>query len=104
MTSVDSLYCIKKDSFFLWYLGRTEASNPMAQLDCPQFPYFSVGFSRLVRFDGAAAVLRERDLGRLSKLPRGGERQIALAFTNQDGGNSIEAYQSRESHGKIGGL
>ena len=37
-------------------------------------PYFSVGFSRLVRFDGAAAILvckSERDLGRVSKLPRG---------------------------------
>ena len=30
--------------------------------------------------------------------------EIALAFTNQDGGSSIEAYQSRESHGNIGGL
>ena len=28
--------------------------------------------------------------------------QIALAFTNQDGDSSIEAYQSRESHRKIG--
>ena len=107
-------------------------------LDCSQSPYFSVGFSRLVRFDGAAAILvckSERDLGRVSKLPWGGERsweaagkiffrcpsltqltptpaplgsldtpQIALAFANQDGGSSIEAYQSRESHGKIGGL
>ena len=46
-------------------------------LDCSQSPYFSVGFSRPVRFDGAAAILVckiERDLGRVSKLPRGGER------------------------------
>ena len=46
-------------------------------LDCSQPLYFSVGFSRLVRFDGAAVVLvckSERDLGRVSKLPRGGER------------------------------
>ena len=46
-------------------------------VDCSQSPYFSVGFSRLVRFDGAAAILvckSERDLGRVSKLPRGGER------------------------------
>ena len=45
-------------------------------LDCSQSPYFSVGFSRPVCFDGAAAILvckSERDLGRLSKLPRGGE-------------------------------
>ena len=49
-------------------------------IDCPQSAYFSVGFSRLVRFDGAAAILvckSERDLGRVSKLPRGGERQLA---------------------------
>ena len=84
------------------------------KLDCSQSPYFSVG----VRFDGTAAILvckSERDLGRVSKLPRGagvgvsivGDRhspQIALDFTNQDGGSSIEAYRSRESHGKIGGL
>ena len=43
-------------------------------LDCSQSPYFSVGFSRPVRFDGIAAILvckSERDLGRVSKLPRG---------------------------------
>ena len=46
-------------------------------LDCSQSPYFSVGFSRPVGFDGAAAILvckSKRDLGRVSKLPRGGER------------------------------
>ena len=46
-------------------------------LDCSQSPNFSVGFSRPVRFDGAAAILvfkSEYDLGRVSKLPRGGER------------------------------
>ena len=43
-------------------------------VDCSQSPYFSVGFSRPVRFDGIAAILvckSERDLGRVSKLPRG---------------------------------
>ena len=35
-------------------------------LDCSQPPYFSVGFSRPVRF-----VISERDLGSVSKLPRG---------------------------------
>ena len=43
-------------------------------IDCSQSPYFSVGFSRLIRFDGAATILvckSERDLGRVSKLPRG---------------------------------
>ena len=40
-------------------------------LDCSQSPCFSVGFSRLVGFDGAVAILREHDLGRLFKLPRG---------------------------------
>ena len=57
-------------------------------LDCSQSPYFSVEFSRPVRFDGAATILvckSERDLGRVSKLPRGGER-------------------SWEAAGKIGGL
>ena len=74
-----------------------------------------MGFSRPVRFDGIAVILvckSERDLGRVSKLPRGagvgvsivGEGKIALPITNQDGGGSIEAYRSRESHGKIGGL
>ena len=40
------------------------------QVDCSQSPYFSVGFSRLVRFDGSAVILvckGERD----PKLPRG---------------------------------
>ena len=52
------------------------------KLDCSQSPYFSVGFSRPVRFDGAAAILvckSERDLGRVSKLPRGGERSWEAA-------------------------
>ena len=43
-------------------------------LDCSQSPYFSVGFSRPVFFDGAATILvckSERDLGRVSKLPGG---------------------------------
>ena len=45
-------------------------------LDCSQSPSFSVGLSRLVRFDGAVAILvckSERHLGRVSKLPRGAE-------------------------------
>ena len=43
-------------------------------IDCSQSPYFFVGFSRPVRFYGTAAILvckSERDLGRVSKLPRG---------------------------------
>ena len=51
-------------------------------VDCSQSPYFSVGFSRPVRFDGAAAILickSERDLGRVSKLPKGGERSWEAA-------------------------
>ena len=39
--------------------------------------YFSVGFLRLVCLDGAAAIVvckSERDLGRVSKLLRGGEQ------------------------------
>ena len=43
-------------------------------IDCSQSPYFSVGFSRPVRFGGTSAILvckSERDLGRVSKLPRG---------------------------------
>ena len=45
-------------------------------VDCSQCPYISVGFSRPVCFDGAAAILvckSERDLGRVSKLPRSWE-------------------------------
>ena len=41
-----------------------------------------MGFSRPVCFDGAAAILvckSERDLGRLSKLPRGGEWSLEAA-------------------------
>ena len=37
-------------------------------------PYFSVGFSRLVHFDRTPVILvckGERNLGRVSKLPRG---------------------------------
>ena len=44
------------------------------EVDCSQSPYFFVGFSRPVRFYGTAAILVckiERDLGRVSKLPRG---------------------------------
>ena len=91
--------------------------------------------SGTLRCTGAVAILvckSERNLGRVSKLPRGagvgseesGVRrlplphsanptplpskrvltsQIALAFTNQDGDSFIKAYQSRESHGKKGG-
>ena len=45
-------------------------------------PLFFRGFSRPVRFDGAAAILvckSEYDLGRVSKLPRGGERSWEAA-------------------------
>ena len=51
-------------------------------IDCSQSPYFSVGFSRPVCFDGAAAILvckSARNLGRVSKLPRGGERSWEAA-------------------------
>ena len=89
-------------------------------LDCSQSPYFSVGFSRPVRFNGAAAILvckSERELGGGGKnfrfpsltiltptpVPLGSLNAL-VAFTNQDGGGSIEAYRSRESHGKIRGL
>ena len=51
-------------------------------LDCSQSPYFSVGFSRPIRFDGAATILvckSKHDLGRVSKLPRGGEQSWEAA-------------------------
>ena len=51
-------------------------------VDYSQSLYFSVGFLRPVRFDGAAAILvckSKRDLGRVSKLPRGGERSWEAA-------------------------
>ena len=56
--------------------GTSKDQAVVSLIDCSQSPYFSVGFSRPVRFDGAAAILvckSERDLGRVSKLPRGGE-------------------------------
>ena len=94
------LYCIK--------LNSTQATHTIqlhTGIDCSQPPYFSVGSSRPVGFDGTAAIfvyISERDLGRVSKLPRGAGvgviivGEIALAYT--------EAYRSGESHGKIGGL
>ena len=56
--------------------ARNDARIPQntKRVDCSQSPYFSVGLSRPVRFDGTAAILvckSERDLGRVSKLPRG---------------------------------
>ena len=50
-------------------------------IDCSQPPYFSVGFSRPVGFDGAATIfvyISERDLGRVSKLPRGAEVGVSI--------------------------
>ena len=48
-------------------------------VDCSQSPHFSVGLWRLVCFDGAVDILvckGERDLGRVSGLPRGVERGL----------------------------
>ena len=54
-------------------------------MDCSQSRYFSMGFSRVVRFDGAVAILvckSERELGRMSKLPVGvGRWQEKLFFS-----------------------
>ena len=53
----------------------------ISNVDCSQSPYFSVGFSRPVRFDGTGAILvckSERDLGRVSKLPRGGGVGVSI--------------------------
>ena len=50
------------------------ASLVIAILDCSQAPYFSMGFSRPIGFNGTAAIfvyISERDLGKVSKLPRG---------------------------------
>ena len=55
--------------------------NQQDQVDCSQSPYFSVGFSRTVRFDGIAAILvckSERDLGRVPKLPRGAGMGVSI--------------------------
>ena len=52
-------------------------------LDCSQSPYFSVGFSRPVRFDGTGTILvcrSERDLGRVSKLPRGAGVSVSIVI------------------------
>ena len=54
-------------------------------VDFSQSPYFSEGFSRPLRFDGTAAILfckSEHDLGRVSKLPRGGEGSWEAAGKN----------------------
>ena len=58
------------------------SSESGTNLDCSQPPYFSVGFSRPVGFDGTAAIfvyISERDLGRVSKAGVGvsivGERK-----------------------------
>ena len=51
------------------------------RIDCSQSPYFFVGFSRPVRFYGTAAILvckSERDLGRVSKLPRGAGVSVSI--------------------------
>ena len=61
---------VRGDSYFI-------IESTLLYVDCSQSSYFSVGFSRPVGFDGAAAILvckSKRDLGRVSKLPRGGER------------------------------
>ena len=56
--------------------------NAREGLDCSQFPLFFRGIvetvSRLVRFDGAVAILvckSERDLGRVSVLPSGAREE-----------------------------
>ena len=49
-------------------------SDVFVGVDCSESPIFSVGFSRLVRFDRTPAILvckGKRNLGRVSKLPRG---------------------------------
>ena len=59
-------------------------SQPVVlSLDCSQSPYFSVGFSRPVRFDGTGTILvcrSERDLGRVSKLPRGAGVSVSIVI------------------------
>ena len=65
-----------------FFRHREKGRKKWKRVDCSQPPYFSVGFSRPVRFDGAAAILvceSEYDLGRVSKLPRGGERSWEAA-------------------------
>ena len=61
----------------------------------------------LTCFSGASAyayvlvktrLKSERNMGRVSELPRG-PSQVAFALTNQDGGSSIETYESRKSRG-----
>ena len=72
---------LSKISLFSTKVGKGLCRSLLA-VDCSQSPYFSVGFSRPVRFDGAAAILVceiERDLGRVSKLLRGGERSWEAA-------------------------
>ena len=68
-------------------------------VDCSQSPYFSVGFSRPVGFDGAAAILvckSKRDLGSVSKLPRGGERSWELGVEFQTGWDTSSSESESE--------
>ena len=63
-------------------------------IDCSQSPYFSVGFSRLVRFNGAAAILvckSERDLGRVSiKTTEGRGAELGDRFSNESSLTSVQ--------------
>ena len=87
-------------------------------------PIFPWDCRAIVYFDRAVAILvciSERDLGRVCELPRGAgvgrgrekffrsPTQLAPLSSSGSSGTlsrsrSIEAYQSRQSHGEIGGL
>ena len=86
-----------------WGQGRASSFAPFL-LDCSQSPYFSVGFSRLVRFDGVAAILvckSERDLGRVSKLPTGAGPASRIPRKNRGTVNSLHFCTTKYGHPAI---
>ena len=78
--------------------------------------YFSVGFPTLVGLDRTPAILvckDERNLRRVSKLPRGALVRVRCRLRSPlqtkmagrgGGGGTIDAYECRKSHRKNRGL
>ena len=107
------IFSKSKCLLFMLTNNRKKASrHPLVQwvLDCSQSPIFPWDFldsyasielppSLIVRAS-AITLLNVTWLG----PPRWFRHypQVALALTNKDGGSSIEAYESRKSHGHIG--
>ena len=81
MIRSDEGLTLETSAFESLYNGQIILSTLL--IDCSQSPYFSVGFSRPGCFGGAAAILvckGERDLGRVSKLPRGAGVGVSIEW------------------------